>query len=115
MSRVSTFPDPEGSDRCLELAVVGSVRRLGGFGRLAEAAVGWAGEKLVLTELEGRFRDARFCCARSNDGASDRSFPPLAKGGQGGWGGRLGRRKRLFAPRERDAGGAKVRGHERAL
>jgi hypothetical protein len=26
-------------------------------------AWGWAGEKLVLTVLEGRFRDACFCCA----------------------------------------------------
>jgi hypothetical protein len=46
----------------------------------------WAGGKLVSTVLEGRFRGECFCCARSNDGAGDRSFPPLAKGGPGGVG-----------------------------
>jgi len=49
-------------------------------GATAGAGRRWDGEKLVLTELEGRFRDACFCCARSNDGASDGSFSPLAKG-----------------------------------
>jgi len=45
----------------------------------------WHAAKLVLTALEGRFRHACFCCARSNEGASDRSFsPPLRRGGQGG-------------------------------
>ena len=44
----------------------------------------WAGEKLVLTELEGRFRDACFCCARWNDVASERSLSPPCKGGAGG-------------------------------
>jgi hypothetical protein len=42
----------------------------------------WAGEKLVLTELEGRFRDACFCCARWNDVASERSLSPPCEGGQ---------------------------------
>jgi putative transposase len=47
-------------------------------GRLVEhpTAWAWAGEKLVLTVLEGRFRDACFCGARSNDGASERSLSP---------------------------------------
>src|SRR5208282_2147336 len=36
----------------------------------------WAGEKLVLTELEGRFRDTCFCCAGWNDVASERSLSP---------------------------------------
>jgi hypothetical protein len=44
----------------------------------------WAGEKLVLTELEGRFRDASFCCARWNDVASERSLSPPCEGGAGG-------------------------------
>src|SRR5271157_6093550 len=41
----------------------------------------WAGEKLVLTELEGRFRDACFCCAGWNDVASERSLSPPCEGG----------------------------------
>jgi hypothetical protein len=45
---------------------------------------GWADEKLVLTELEGRFRDACFCCARWNDVASERSLSPPCEGGAGG-------------------------------
>ena len=45
---------------------------------------GGAGEKLVLTELEGRFRDACFCCARWNDVASERSLSPPCEGGAGG-------------------------------
>ena len=36
--------------------------------------------------MEGRFRDVRFCCARLNDGASNRSLSPLCEGGQGGGG-----------------------------
>ena len=36
------------------------------------------GEKLVLTELEGGFRDTCFCCAEWNDVASESDpFPPL--------------------------------------
>ena len=45
----------------------------------------WAGEKLVLTELEGRFRDTCFC---GRDGMTSRASDPsphLAKGGSG-WG-----------------------------
>jgi len=46
---------------------------------------GWGGEKTVSTTLEGRLRDACFCCARSNDGASDRSLsPPFGGGARGG-------------------------------
>ena len=41
----------------------------------------WAGEKLVLTELEGRFRDTCFCRARWNDVASERSLSPPCEGG----------------------------------
>src|SRR5271157_792676 len=48
------------------------------------AVPGWHAAKLVLTLLEGRFREAWFCCARSNDGASDRSFSPPCEGGAGG-------------------------------
>src|SRR5208337_1445872 len=48
-------------------------------------ASAWACEKLVLTVLEGRFPDACFCCARSNDGASDRTLSPPCEGGPGGW------------------------------
>jgi hypothetical protein len=59
----------------------------------------------VLTELEGRFRKACSCCARWNEVASDPFPPPLRRGGQGGWGGSLGDRSRLFPPRERDAEG----------
>src|SRR5271157_1803273 len=44
----------------------------------------WAGEKLVLTELEGRLRDTCFCCAGWNDVASERSLSPPCEGGQGG-------------------------------
>jgi hypothetical protein len=44
----------------------------------------WSGEKLVLTELEGRFRDACFCCAGWNDVASERSLSPPCEGGAGG-------------------------------
>ncbi len=44
----------------------------------------WAGEKLVLTELEGRFRDTCFCCAGWNDVASERSLSPPCDGGAGG-------------------------------
>ena len=44
----------------------------------------WAGEKLVLTELEGRFRDVSFCCAGWNDVASERSLSPPCEGGVGG-------------------------------
>jgi len=47
-------------------------------------AYGWAGEKLVLTGLEGRFRDASFCCARWKDVASERSLSPPCEGGVGG-------------------------------
>src|SRR5208337_2175120 len=42
----------------------------------------WAGEKLVLTELEGRFREACFYCAPWNDVASERSLSPPCEGGQ---------------------------------
>ena len=41
----------------------------------------WAGEKLVLTELEGRFRDACFCYVQWNDVASERSLSPPCEGG----------------------------------
>jgi len=37
---------------------------------------------LALTVLEGRFRDACFCGARSNDGASERSISPPWEGGE---------------------------------
>src|SRR5271157_5281601 len=46
----------------------------------------WTGEKLVLTELEGRFRDACFCWARWNEVASERSLSPPCEGGGGGGG-----------------------------
>src|SRR5208283_861100 len=50
----------------------------------------WTGEKLVLTELEGRYRHACFCCARWNDVASKRSLSPPCEGGAGGGCGSLG-------------------------
>src|SRR5450759_1173002 len=79
----------------------------------APGAPSWAGEKLELTVLEGRFRDACFCCARSNDVASERSFPPLAKGGPGAVG--RERWKSKTTPRASREGcfRTKVRGHER--
>ncbi len=46
----------------------------------------WGDEKLVLTVLEGRFRDACFCCARSTEDASDRSLSPPCEGGARGGG-----------------------------
>src|SRR5271157_3803329 len=48
------------------------------------AGLDWHAAKLVLTLLEGRFREAWFCCARSNEGASDRSLSPPCEGGAGG-------------------------------
>ncbi len=51
-----------------------------------EAGFAWSDERLVLTVLEGRFRDACFCCSRSNDSASERSFSPPCEGGvRVGW------------------------------
>src|SRR5271157_2274829 len=59
--------------------------------RSPERAGCWAGEKSVLTELEGRFRDACFYCARWNEVASERSLsPPCEGGGRGGDAGALG-------------------------
>ena len=48
---------------------------------------GWRVAELGLSVLEGRFRDAYFCCARLNNGASDPSLSPpcegRARGGDG--------------------------------
>jgi hypothetical protein len=41
----------------------------------------WGLEKLGFTELEGRFRDRCFCCARSDFAASERSLSPPCEGG----------------------------------
>src|SRR5208337_4301878 len=43
------------------------------------AGSGRASEKLLLTELEGRLRDASFCGAGWNDAARERFLSPLAK------------------------------------
>ncbi len=49
---------------------------------------GWAGEKLVLTVSEGRFRDACFVARERTAARATDPFPTLAKGGPGGgWGG----------------------------
>jgi len=45
-------------------------------GATAGAGRRWDGEKLVLTELVGRFRDACFCCARWNEVVSDHHTQP---------------------------------------
>src|SRR5271165_5413832 len=45
-----------------------------------QGAPGSAREKLVVTELEGRFRDASFWCARWNDVAGERSLSPPCEG-----------------------------------
>src|SRR5271157_328706 len=66
----------------------------------------WAGEKLVLTELEGRFRDACFCCAGWNDVASERSLsPPCEGGGAGGGAGGLEKQNQSSSPGGREAKG----------
>ncbi len=49
---------------------------------VGSGGLGWAGEKLVLTELEGRFRDTCFCCAGWNDVASERSLSPPCEGSE---------------------------------
>jgi len=61
----------------------------------------WGDEKMVLTVLEGRIRDACFCCAQSNVGGSDRSLsPPFGGGARGGVGSRLGNGAGPLGPRK---------------
>jgi|SRR5271157_1445692 len=52
--------------------------------RVAEGRRGcdWGDEKLVLTVLEGRFRGACFCRARSTEDASDRSLNYTRQGAE---------------------------------
>jgi len=61
-------------------------------------AYAWAVEKLVLTVLEERFREACSCCAPSNDRASGRSLSPPCEGGVTGWSRRNQLRGRSLSP-----------------